>query len=279
MQPDVRPAVSADSGANANLAAPAVAQLSGPAPRRNYLRMLAGSRPLTLFILVAALCTWMSIAYPKNFPTSSNVSAVLLNAAQNGILVTGMMLLMIGGTFDLSIGSILALSGVWAGVTVHLWGWPPILGVITGLGIGAVAGLINGLIVTRVGINALIATLATLSIFRGLTYVTAGTGVTPIGDDFKRIGQTVFFTLQTPFWVMLAVVVIGGWAIARTALPPTKSSPDPVSAFWLIHFSTRIPEHRSSTTVSTRSIWWWSATPRSIISATPRRSLGAMAPR
>jgi ribose transport system permease protein len=127
-----------------------------------------------------------------------------------------MMLLMIGGTFDLSIGSTLALAGVWSGVTVGIWDWPPVLGLVTGLVVGATAGLINGLIVTRIGINALIATLATLTIFRGLTYLTAGTGVTPIGDDFKQIGQAVFFTLQTPFWVMLAVVLVGGWAVART---------------------------------------------------------------
>ncbi len=184
--------------------------------RRSPWRVIAGSRPLTLFILVALLCIAMTIRYPNNFPTSSNISAVLLNAAQNGILVTGMMLLMIGGTFDLSIGSTLALAGVWAGVTVHFWGWHPALGFASGLGIGAAAGLINGLIVTRIGINALIATLATLSIFRGLTYVTAGTGVTPIGDSFKQIGQAVVLGLQMPFWVMLAVVLVGGWAVART---------------------------------------------------------------
>ena len=50
--------------------------------------------------------------------------------------------------------------------------------------VGACCGVVNGLIVTRLGINALIATLATLAIFRGLTYVTAGTGVTPISDAF-----------------------------------------------------------------------------------------------
>jgi ribose/xylose/arabinose/galactoside ABC-type transport system permease subunit len=178
--------------------------------------VLAGSRPITLFILIAVLCVVMSVVYPNNFPTRYNASAVLLNAAQNGILVTGMMLLMIGGTFDLSIGSTLALAGVWSGVTVGWWGWPAPLGLVTGLGIGAAAGVVNGTIVTRLGINALIATLATLSIFRGLTYVTAGTGVTPIGDDFKQIGQADFLGLQLPFWVMLVVVVVGGWAVART---------------------------------------------------------------
>jgi ribose transport system permease protein len=169
-----------------------------------------------LFVLIAVLAGTMSIVYPNNFPTQANMAAVLLNAAQNGILVAGMMLLMIAGSFDLSIGSTLALAGVWAGVVVGWWGWPPELGFIIGVAVGAAAGLVNGLIVTRLGINALIATLATMAIFRGLTYLTAGTGVTPIGTGFKAYGQTVFFGLQTPFWVMLVVVLAGGWAVART---------------------------------------------------------------
>ena len=177
---------------------------------------LANSRELMLLVLVVILSVGMTIVYPNNFPTSYNISAVLLNAAQNGILVAGMMLLMIAGSFDLSIGSTLALAGVWAGVVVGWWHWPAELGLIAAVLIGSIAGVINGMIVTRLGINALIATLATMTIYRGLTYLTAGTGVTPIGDDFKVYGQTVFLGIQTPFWVMLAIVVLGGWAIAKT---------------------------------------------------------------
>lgn len=177
---------------------------------------LANSRELMLFVLIVLLSGTMAIVYPNNFPTAYNASAVLLNAAQNGILVTGMMLLMIAGVFDLSVGSVLALAGVWAGVVVGWWGWPAPAGIAAGILVGAVAGLINGFIVTRLAINALIATLATMAIFRGLTYVTAGTGVTPIGTEFKAYGQTVFFGLQTPFWVMLAIVILGAWAVART---------------------------------------------------------------
>lgn len=182
------------------------------------VRRLADSRELTLLILVAALAIVMTIAYPNNFPTASNLRAVLLNLAPVGILVCGMMLLMIGGSFDLSVGSTLALAGVWAGVVVGWWGWPAELGILAGLLVGALAGLVNGLIVTRIGINALIATLGTLTIYRSLTYVTAGTGVTPISDAFKAYGQAAdpIFRVQSPFWAMLAVVLIGSFLVART---------------------------------------------------------------
>ena len=187
-----------------------------PNPALRLLGLLARSRPLMLLVLIALLCGTMALLYPNNFPTHSNMAAVLLNAAQNAILVTGMMVLMIAGGFDLSIGSTLALAGVWAGVTVHVWDWAAPFGLLVGVAVGATAGLVNGLIITRLGINTLIATLATMTIFRGLTYLTAGTGVTPIGDDFKRIGQTVIFGLQSPFWVALTVVAVFAWMVGNT---------------------------------------------------------------
>jgi ribose transport system permease protein len=182
------------------------------------VRKLADSRELTLLILVTALAGAMAIAYPHNFATAANFRAVLLNLAPVGILVCGMMLLMIAGSFDLSCGSTLALSGVWAGVVAGWWGWPAEVALAVGIVVGAVAGLVNGLIVTRIGINALIATLGTLTIFRSLTYVTGGTGVTPISDAFAAYGRAAdpFLRIQSPFWVMLAVVLIGNWLVSRT---------------------------------------------------------------
>jgi ribose transport system permease protein len=182
------------------------------------VRRFADSRELTLLILVAVLALGMSIVYPNNFPTGANLRAVLLNLAPVGILVCGMMLLMIAGSFDLSCGSTLALSGVWAGVVAGWWGWPAEIAILVGIVVGALAGLINGLIVTRIGINALIATLGTLTIYRSLTYVTAGTGVTPISDAFAAYGRAAdpILRIQSPFWVMLAIVLVGSWLVSRT---------------------------------------------------------------
>jgi ribose transport system permease protein len=182
------------------------------------VRRFADSRELTLLILVAVLAIGMSIVYPNNFPTGANLRAVLLNLAPVGILVCGMMLLMIAGSFDLSCGSTLALTGVWAGVVAGWWGWPAEIAIVVGIAVGAIAGLINGLIVTRIGINALIATLGTLTIYRSLTYVTAGTGVTPISDAFAAYGRAAdpILRIQSPFWVMLAIVLAGSWLVSRT---------------------------------------------------------------
>jgi ribose transport system permease protein len=182
------------------------------------VRRLADSRELTLFVLVVALAIAMSAVYPNNFPTAANLRAVLLNLAPVGILVCGMMLLMIAGVFDLSVGSTLAFAGVWAGVVAGWWDWPAEIALLVGIGVGALAGLVNGLIVTRIGINALIATLGTLTIYRSLTYVTAGTGVTPISDAFAAYGRAAdpILRVQSPFWAMLVIVLIGSWAVSRT---------------------------------------------------------------
>lgn len=197
---------------------PPKAEVARPAFGRplTVLRFFANSRELTLLVLILLLGAGMTIVYPDNFPTKYNFSAVLLNAAQNSILVTGMMLLMVGGAFDLSIGSTLALSGVMAAVASVWWGLPPLASFLVGIATGAVAGLVNGFIVTRVQINALITTLATMAIYRGGTQLISGTGIMSIGDSFKAYGQSVYFGLQSPFWVALVVVLVGWWAVAKT---------------------------------------------------------------
>lgn len=185
---------------------------------RRFVIAIASSRPATLLVLIAGLSLYMLIRFPNNFPTTSNLSSLLVNAAQQGILVVGMMLLMIAGMFDLSIGSILALAGVVTGVLIADMGVPIWLATALGVGVGALAGALNGLIVTRLGINALITTLATLTIYRGMTQLISGTGVAPIDSSFAKLGQTVFLGLQSPVWIMLVIVVLATIAVAKTRL-------------------------------------------------------------
>ena len=186
-----------------------------PNPLSRAGTALGRSRTLLLIVLIVVLSTTMSIAFPTLFPTSANISAVLLNAAQAGILVVGMTVLMIGGAFDLSIGGVLALSGIAAGLLAKDGGIPAPIALLAGIAVGSLCGLANGLIVTKLRINALIATLATVGIFRGITQLFSGTGVNEIGDSFKAFGQADFLGLQSPFWVMLAVVLAGWFAVSR----------------------------------------------------------------
>ncbi len=197
-----------------------VTDSSAPTMRRTRDRMSAlglapiRSRSRLLVVLIALLSGVMSFAYPT-FPTGPNIAAVLLDTAQAGILVVGMTVLMIGGVFDLSIGGILAMSGIVAGILAKDWSVAAPLALLAGILIGAACGLFNGVVVTRLRINALIATLATVGIFRGITQLISASGVNEIGDSFSAFGQAVILGLQSPFWVMLIVVLVGEFAVSR----------------------------------------------------------------
>jgi ribose transport system permease protein len=184
--------------------------------KKSLLVLIATERQLLLIVLIVALIAGMAILEPDTFPRPANAAVVLLDTAQTGILACGMMVLMISGMFDLSIGGILAFSGIMAALAAKYLGFPPIPAFLVGCVWGVFLGGINGVLVTRFKINALIATLATLSIYRGGLQLVSGAGVTNIGNDFTIFGQTKLLGIYSPFWFM--VVIAGGFAflVGRT---------------------------------------------------------------
>jgi ribose/xylose/arabinose/galactoside ABC-type transport system permease subunit len=177
---------------------------------------IATERQLLLIVLIIVLIAGMTILEPTTFPRAANAAVVLLDTAQTGILACGMMLLMISGMFDLSIGGILAFSGIMAGLAVKQLGFPPILAFLVGCAWGTLLGVVNGVLVTRFKINALIATLATLSIYRGGLQLVSGAGVTNIGNGFTVFGQTKILGIYSPFWFMAVIVILFAFLVGRT---------------------------------------------------------------
>ncbi len=177
---------------------------------------IARDRILLLILLITILSGFMTFTYPEAFPQTDNFAAVLLDTAQNGILTVGMMILLVGGVFDLSIGSILAFSGIVAGILVKDIGVPPIVALLGGILTGSLCGAINGFIITRWRINALITTLAMQGILRGVTQLFASSGVANLPEGFRPFGQTKFLGLQSPFWVMAIVVLVAWFAMSHT---------------------------------------------------------------
>ena len=189
------------------------------APRSRGWDLLAGiatDRRRLLVVLIAALVAVMAVLEPDTFPRSANAAVVLLDTAQTGILACGMMVLMISGMFDLSIGGILAFSGIMAGLAAKYLGLPPVLAFLVGCGWGLLLGMVNGVLVTRFRINALIATLATLSIYRGGLQLVSGAGVTNIGNGYTVFGQTKILGIYSPFWFMAAIVLLFAFLVGRT---------------------------------------------------------------
>src|SRR4029078_4584639 len=121
---------------------------------RAFLLRIATDRQLLLIFLILALLALMTILEPTTFPRAANAAVVLLDTAQTGILACGMMVLLIAGMFDLSIGGILAFSGIMAGLAAKQLGMPPILAFLVGCGWGVLLGTIKRVLVTRVKLNA-----------------------------------------------------------------------------------------------------------------------------
>jgi ribose transport system permease protein len=183
---------------------------------RAFLLRIATDRQLLLIFLILALLALMTILEPTTFPRAANAAVVLLDTAQTGILACGMMVLLIAGMFDLSIGGILAFSGIMAGLAAKELGLPPVAAFLVGCGGGVLLGVINGTLVTKFKINALIATLATLSIYRGGLQLVSGAGVTNIGNGYTVFGQTKILGIYSPFWFMAVIVLLFAFLVGRT---------------------------------------------------------------
>jgi ribose transport system permease protein len=173
-------------------------------------------RVVTLGATTVLLCLVMSLVFPEQFPTVDNFSQLLLNLSIDTIVAVGMMVLMIAGMFDLSVGSTVAFSGGMAGYLMYYHHTPVALAILAGLAGSLLIGWINGWFIARVGINPMIQTLAMLGIVRGLALMLSGAGIQNFPYEFIYIGQSKLLGLQAPVWYMLATVLLFSWLVRNT---------------------------------------------------------------
>lgn len=171
--------------------------------------LLKGDRPYMIYVAFAAMLVVFSFASPW-FLSVDN----FLNIGRQTALVTtiavGMTFVIIGRQIDLSVASTLALSGMSAGLAMqHLSNaWP--VGALAGLGTGALVGLLNGILTTRLAIPSFLVTLGTLSAARGLAMLLTNTKPVIITNDayFAVFGEGSLFGVPVPIaWTLLAAVV------------------------------------------------------------------------
>ena len=177
--------------------------------------MIRLSRERLLIVIMVVLIIINSLLFPAAFPRLSNASAVLRGLAFDGIMACGMMLLLIAGTFDLSIGGTFSMTGVVAGWLMKSAGVPVPLAVVLALLAATAAGLLNGLIVARVRVNALIATLGTMGVCRGIAVLIGGPGISFLPPGFAKLGQTSFLGLQGPVWLMIGIAILFSVLLSR----------------------------------------------------------------
>ena len=186
-----------------------------PSSTGSFLRRLLGQRELSIFLVVLVVVIGLRAASP-NFLNQANLSALVLGLSFNAITAVGMTILLISGGFDLSVGATLALAGAVAGYTMTKFGGSTPVAILLGLGTGALVGVCNGLIIAKVGVNPLIATLGMQQVARGAVFLlTSGLGIPNLPDSFNKMAQGKLFALQYPVWIMLGVVVIGEILLRR----------------------------------------------------------------
>jgi len=158
-------------------------------------------------VLIVAII--LSLLTPR-FLTVDNLLNVLVNASLVAIVGLGMTLAIATGNFDLSVGSTAAFAGCISMSLVASSGWPVPLAIVAGLASGAVVGLCNGLIITELRVPAFIATLATMTILRGLSLIYTN------GRDIYLYGQTDYKFLSggrilgVPVPIVLALLLTLG---------------------------------------------------------------------
>jgi ribose transport system permease protein len=161
---------------------------------------------LILVILIFGLC--MAFASPV-FLSWRNIEAILLALSVEATIAIGMVILLISGGLDLSVGSTLAFAGVVTGLTLNA-AVPVILSILLGLSAAAGVGMVNGLLVAKMKINPFITTLGMMISIRGLLLVVAkGRAVLNLSESFTVIGQGRLFNVQYPIYIMIALVIIG----------------------------------------------------------------------
>lgn len=156
----------------------------------------------------------------KSFLTLGNILSVGRQMSFTGIAAIGMTLVMLTGGIDISVGSMLAMAGVLCAKLSADVGLPLWIAVVITLLIGALFGLINGAAVTRLHIPALIATLATQTILKGIAYLlTNAVPVKNLSATYKFLGQGyVFGVIPVPLIITVALYVLAWWYLDKTYL-------------------------------------------------------------
>lgn len=182
--------------------------MNGLTMKRNYKEMFKTPEMLTL-IGFFVLCIIFSVV-SEEFLSLTNISNIIRQVSINGILAVGMTFVILTGGIDLSVGSVMALTGtIMAGMMINV-GLSPLAAVLVGIILGAVIGYINGAFTAYARIPAIIVTLAMMEIARGAALLyTGGYPLSGLPASYSFIGQGYLFgVIPMPAVIMIIVFVV-----------------------------------------------------------------------
>ncbi|MFM0293706.1 MULTISPECIES: L-arabinose ABC transporter permease AraH [Paraburkholderia] len=169
----------------------------------------------SLIVIFVVMFITMSLTV-DHFFSIENMLGLALSISQIGMVACTMMFCLASRDFDLSVGSTVAFAGVLCAMVLNATG-NTFIAIIAAVAAGAVIGFVNGAVIAYLRINALITTLATMEIVRGLGFIVShGQAVGVSSDTFIALGGLSFFGVSLPIWVTLLCFIVFGVMLNQT---------------------------------------------------------------
>src|SRR4051794_27226192 len=169
-------------------------------------------------LMVILLFGFILFLFSADFLTRANLINLFYQATILGVFAIGMTFVILTAGIDLSVGANAGLTSVLSMAAVVKWGLPPVLCLAVGLGVGLLIGLVNGVVVTQMGISPLIATLATLSAGTGAAFAySKGANITPVPDFLVWVVDTKVADVPILIPAVLALAFLAHWVLTRTS--------------------------------------------------------------
>ncbi len=187
--------------------------------KRSFTPWFKENMGIIIALFILSLILSVNPITKDTFLTSKNIFNVLRQVSTNLYVACGMTMVIILGGIDLSVGSIIALSGCIAAGGVVRYNLPLFVALLLGILVGMIFGMFNGLVISKTTIPAFIVTLATMNIARGLAYVyTGGSPVRVVTKEWQFLGAGYIGPIPTPVIILVAVLIVTGLILNKTKM-------------------------------------------------------------
>ena len=180
------------------------------------MKTLLKNRELSAFLAIVVLFAGLVALNPAYFSLQT-LGMIFASSQILCLLALGATLVMLPRNIDVSVGSTVGLSAIAVGVALNS-GYGLMTAIAFALAIGALAGAFNGLLVVGLRIPAIVATLGTLGLYRGVMLLwTGGKWIEGLPNSLKALSEPAFIGISPLGWLVLALLLAGGWILSRTA--------------------------------------------------------------
>jgi ribose/xylose/arabinose/galactoside ABC-type transport system permease subunit len=180
--------------------------------------MLNHLRQYGIFIAFFIICLSIAFISPQ-FLTVANWTIIITQVSINALLAFGVTFVIITGGIDLSLGSMVAVTGVVAATMAHPEAYPVMVPIMVGLLAGVLFGAFNGFVITKTNIAPFIVTLGTMTILRGLALILSkGRPISNLSDGFNFIGGGTILGIPLPIIILVIVFIICSVLLKNTLL-------------------------------------------------------------